>query len=58
MILDHVVLLVDIRIYIAVHAEELGVVCARINHVEAASDAGEARRSDLLGELAVVRVRL
>jgi hypothetical protein len=34
-VLEHVELLVDIRIYIAVHAEEPRVICARISHAAA-----------------------
>jgi hypothetical protein len=54
-ILEHIVLLMDIRIYVAIHAKEPGVVYARINHAETASDAGVARGSDLLDESGAVR---
>jgi hypothetical protein len=48
-ILQDVELLVDIRIYIAVQAEEPRMIRARINHVEAANDEVEASSMRLAG---------
>ena len=54
-ILKHVVLLVDVGIYVTVHAEEPWMIYARVSHD--ASDAAAAPRGDWQAEWVIVRER-